>query len=55
VKSSYIFCTGGDSVDEILKGKWGKLDGPYKVTELGHWPMITKPGELIRDMLGLSG
>ena len=56
VKSAYIFCTGGgDPVDEILKGKWGKLDGPYKVIESGHWPMITKPDELAKDMLSLLG
>lgn len=56
VKSAFIFCTGGgDPVDEILKGKWGKLDGPYKVIESGHWPMITKPDELAKDMLGLTG
>jgi len=56
VKSTYVFCTGGgDSVDEILKGKWGKLDGPYRVIESGHWPMITKPDELVKDMLELSG
>jgi hypothetical protein len=55
VKSAYVFCTGsGDPVDEILKGKWGKLDGPYKVIESGHWPMITKPDELVKDMLNLS-
>jgi pimeloyl-ACP methyl ester carboxylesterase len=56
VKSAYIFCTGGgDPVDEILKGKWGKLDGPHKVIESGHYPMITKPDELVEDMLILSG
>ena len=56
IKSAYIFCTGGgDSVDEILKGKWGKLDGHYRVIESGHWPMITKPDELVKDMLELSG
>jgi pimeloyl-ACP methyl ester carboxylesterase len=56
VKSAYIFCTGGgDPVDEILKGKWGKLDGPYKVIESGHWPMITKPDELVKDILALAG
>lgn len=56
IKSAYIFCTGGgDSVDEILEGKWGKLDGPFKVIESGHWPMITKPDELVEDMLALSG
>ena len=55
VKSAYIFCTGGgDPVDEILKGKWGKLDGPYRVIESGHWPMITKPDELVKGMLSLS-
>ena len=54
VKSAYIFCTGsGDPVDEILGGKWGKLDGPTKVIESGHWPMITKPEELVQDMLSL--
>ena len=53
VKSAYIFCTGGgDSVDEILKEK---LDGPHKVIDSGHWPMITKPDELAEDMLNLSG
>ena len=56
VKSAYIFCTGsGDPVDEILKGKWGKLDGPHRVIESGHWPMITKPAELAEDMLALAG
>src|SRR5207247_8215073 len=52
VKKAYIFCTGGgDNVDEILKEK---LDGPARVIESGHWPMITKPGELVRDMLSLT-
>jgi len=55
VKSAYIFCTGGgDSVDEILKGKWGKLEGPHKVIDSGHWPMITKPDELVKDLVDLS-
>ncbi len=55
VRSAYIFCTGsGDPVDEILQGKWGKLEGPYKVIESGHWPMITRPDELVEDMLSLS-
>jgi pimeloyl-ACP methyl ester carboxylesterase len=49
VKSAYIFCTGGgDPVDEILKGKWGKLDGPYKVIESGHWPMIRNRENLLK-------
>jgi pimeloyl-ACP methyl ester carboxylesterase len=55
VKSAYIFCTlSGDPVDEIVAGKWGKLEGPYKLIETGHWPMVTKPAELVRDMLALS-
>jgi len=55
VRSAYILCTaGGDSVEEVVQGKWGKLDGPYKIIESGHWPMITKPDELVKDMLTLS-
>jgi pimeloyl-ACP methyl ester carboxylesterase len=55
VKSAYIFCTGGgDPVEEILKGKWGRLDGPHRVIESGHWPMITRPRELVDDMVSLT-
>ena len=53
VKKAYILCTGGgDNVEEIMKEK---LDGPVKVIESGHWPMITKPEELVQDMLTLAG
>jgi len=56
VKSTYILCTrSGDPVDEIIEGKWGKLDGPYKVIDSGHWPMITKPEELVEAMHSLAG
>ena len=58
VRGAYIFCTGGSDaeyLDDILKGKWGKLDGPHKVIESGHWPMITKPDELVKDLLALAG
>ena len=52
VRKAYIFCTrAGDSVEEILKEK---LDGPHRVLESGHWPMITKPAELARAMLELA-
>ncbi len=52
VRQAYIFCTrGGDNVEEILKEK---LDGPHKVLESGHWPMITKPAELAQAMLELA-
>ena len=55
VKEAYVFCTlSGDPVEEIIAGKWGKLDGPHKVIESGHWPMITKPDELVKDMLALA-
>ena len=55
VKSAYIFCTAsGDPVDEIVAGKWGKLEGPYELIDSGHWPMITKPDELARAMVALS-
>jgi len=55
VKEAYVFCTlTGDPVDEIIAGKWGKLQGPYKVMETGHWPMITKPKELVEALISLS-
>jgi pimeloyl-ACP methyl ester carboxylesterase len=54
-KEAYIFCSlSGDPVDEILAGKWGKLNGPSKVIETGHWPMITKPVELADDLIALA-
>ena len=56
VKEAYVFCTlTGDPVDEIVAGKWGKLEGPYKLIETGHWPMITKPEELAGDLVSLAG
>ncbi|MDA4124760.1 MAG: alpha/beta hydrolase [Thaumarchaeota archaeon] len=56
VKEAYVFCNlSGDPVDEIIAGKWGKLEGPYKVMETGHWPMITKPEDLAEDLLSLAG
>ncbi len=55
MKEAYIFCTlSGDPVDEIIAGKWGKLEGPHKVIETGHWPMITKPEELAKDLMALA-
>ena len=55
VKEAYIFCSlSGDPVDEIIAGKWGKLEGPHKVIETGHWPMITKPDELAKDLIALA-
>ena len=56
VKSAYIFCTksGDYPIDELFAGKWGKLEGPYKVMGTGHWPMITKPEELARDLMALA-
>ena len=53
LESAYILCTGGgDNVEEILKEN---LDGPVRVIDSGHWPMITKPDELVEDMLSLTG
>jgi pimeloyl-ACP methyl ester carboxylesterase len=55
VKAAYIFCTmSGDPVDEIVAGKWGKLEGPHKIIETGHWPMVTKPKELADDLVALA-
>jgi len=54
VKEAYIFCSlSGDPVDEIVAGKWGKLEGPHKIIETGHWPMITKPEQLAEDLAAL--
>lgn len=56
VKSAYIFCTqSGDPVDEIAAGKWGKLEGPHRIIDSGHYPMMTKPDELVNDMIALTG
>jgi pimeloyl-ACP methyl ester carboxylesterase len=56
VESAYIFCSkSGDPVDEIISGKWGKLEGPHRVIESGHWPMITMPDELADDIISLTG
>jgi pimeloyl-ACP methyl ester carboxylesterase len=55
VKEAYVLCSlSGDPVDEIVAGKWGKLDGPHKVIEAGHWPMITTPAELAKDLVALA-
>ena len=55
-KETYVFCTlSGDPVDEIVAGKWGKLYGPHRIMETGHWPMITKPDELAADLMSLGG
>ncbi len=51
IKKAYIFCSGGgDNIEEIMREK---LDGPSKIIESGHWPMITKPAELVDDILSL--
>jgi pimeloyl-ACP methyl ester carboxylesterase len=56
VRCAYIFCTqSGDPVDEILQGKWGALEGPHKVIDSGHWPMVTQPEELVKDLIALAG
>ena len=55
IEEAYILCSlSGDPVDEIIEGKWGKLRGPHKVIEAGHWPMITTPEALARDLVALA-
>jgi len=55
VKEAYILCSrSGDPVDEIVAGKWGKLEGPHKIVDTGHWPMLTKPEELARSLVALA-
>ncbi len=56
VKEAYIYCSqSGDPIDEIIAGKWGKLEGPHRVIDSGHWPMITKPKETADDLIALAG
>lgn len=55
VSEAYVLCTlSGDPVDEIIAGKWGKLEGPYTTLETGHWPMITQPEKLAKDLAALA-
>ena len=55
VQESYLFCSRtGDPVDEIVAGKWGKLQGPHTILDAGHWPMITTPQALAKDLVTLS-
>jgi len=55
MEEAYVLCSlSGDPVDEIVAGKWGALLGPHKILEAGHWPMITKPRELAKDLLALA-
>jgi pimeloyl-ACP methyl ester carboxylesterase len=55
VPEAYVLCTlSGDPVDEIVAGKWGKLVGPYRKIETGHWPMITRPKELAAQLVELA-
>lgn len=55
VPEAYVLCSqSGDPVEEIVAGKWGKLVGPHRIVDAGHWPMITKPKELTEALLALS-
>lgn len=55
VSEAYVFCRrSGDPVDEIIAGKWGALQGPHTVLDTGHWPMLTDPDGLARDLIRLA-
>ncbi len=55
LKDGFIFCRlTGDPVDKIIQEKWGSKEGPYKVMETAHYPMITMPEELAENLLLLS-
>jgi len=55
VKRGHVFCRqSGDPVDDIVAGKWGKLEGPYRIMDTGHWPMITEPKVLADDLISLA-
>lgn len=52
IKKAYILCTkGGDDVPAIEREG---LDGEYRVLDSGHWPMISKPAELVKAMLEIA-
>jgi pimeloyl-ACP methyl ester carboxylesterase len=62
LKRGYIYCTLGDTLEWILRQSPGKstdevlgsrLDGPFRVMETGHWPMITNPQELAENLANL--
>ena len=55
LKAAHIFCTkSGSDVNELIAGKWGRIEGEYKIIDSGHFPMITKPEETARAILDLS-
>src|SRR2546422_846605 len=39
---------------DSCRAKDYKIEGPYKIIDSGHWPMITKPKELSEDLIILS-
>ena len=52
-KKAYILCTeGGDDIQAIIDAG---LDGEYRIIDSGHWPMVSKPDELIKALNELSG
>ena len=56
IECAHIFCNrDGDPIDDIVAGKWGKLEGPYRRMDTGHFPMITSPAELAENLISLSG
>jgi len=55
VPQAILLCRGsGDPVDEIVAGKWGPLEGPHRVLDAGHWPMVSAPVELAKALVGLA-
>ncbi|MHB8360916.1 MAG: alpha/beta fold hydrolase [Thermoplasmataceae archaeon] len=54
-KKAYVICTKyGEELDENDKKYLSQLDGEYRLIESGHYPMITKPDELIKAILALN-
>ncbi len=55
INGAHIFCTkSGIDVNEILAGKWGKVEGRHKIIEAAHFPMVTKPEETVKALIELS-
>lgn len=53
IPASYILCSLSTPVERFISGEWGTLYGPYRVMETAHYPMITKPEELVKNMIEL--
>jgi hypothetical protein len=54
-KKSYIFCMKeGEDISDKDRKYLNQLDGQYRIIQSGHYPMITKPGEVVDALVNLA-